>query len=138
MQPQKQVNAFNVVVAAFLKIFWSLPSSLYVREASLCGGNFMENYYSGPNKQLNRVQQIQRGKSCWKAFQLFPTSKILIGKSQQFLTSHSSLLGYSGSRIRPMIQYLSIWTIVSPRPSTHEFWTFTPTFNVHNFFFKYT
>ena len=49
-------NAFNVVVAAFLKIFWSLPSSPCVREASLRSGNFVENYYNGPSKQLNRVQ----------------------------------------------------------------------------------
>ena len=53
---RSRYNTFNVVVAAFLKIFWSISSFLYVHEASLCGGNFMENYYSGLNKQLNRIQ----------------------------------------------------------------------------------
>ena len=124
---KSKYNAFNVIVAAFLQIFWSLPSSLYVREASLRDGNFVENYYSGPNKQLNRVQYIRGGISPRKASRLFPTPKILVGKSQQFLTSHSSLLGNSGSRIRPRIQYLLIWILASPRLSTHEFWTFAPT-----------
>ena len=124
---KSRYNAFNVVVAAFLQMFWSLLSSLYVCEASLRGGNFVGNYYNGPNKQLNRVQQIRGGISPRKASRLFPAPKILVCKSQQFLTSHSSLLGHSGSRIRPRIQHLSIWTPASPRPSTHEFWTFALT-----------
>ena len=53
---KSRYNAFNVVVAAFPQIFWSLPSS---SEASLCGGNFVENHYNGPSKQLNRIQQIR-------------------------------------------------------------------------------
>ena len=124
---KSRYNAFNVVVAAFLQIFWSLPSSLYVRDVSLHGGNFVENYYNGPSKQLNHIQQIRRGISPRKASRLFPTPKTLVGKSQQSLTSHSYLLGNLGSRIRTRIQYLSIWTLASPRSNTHEFWTFTLT-----------
>ena len=75
---KSRYNAFNVVVATFLQIFWSLPSSLYVHEASLRGGNFVENYYSGSNKQLNRVQQIRGGISPRKVSRLFPTPKILV------------------------------------------------------------
>ena len=133
---KSRYNAFNVVVAVFLQIFWSLPSSLYVHEAFLCGGNFVENYYNGPSKQLNRVQQIRGGISPRKASRLFPTSKTLVDKSQQFLTFHSSLLRHSGSRIRPRIQYSSIWTLASPRPSTHEFWTFAPKIAPQNFGFS--
>ena len=132
---KSRYNAFNVVIAAFVQIFWSLPSSLYLRDASLRGGNFMENYYSGLNKQLNRVQYIQGEISPRKTSWLFPTPKILVGKFQQFLTSHSSLLGNSGSQIRPRIQHLSIWTLTSPRPITHEFWIFTPTIAPQNFGF---
>ena len=40
----------------------------------------MENYYSGSNKQLNRVQYIQGEISPRKASWLFPTPKILVGK----------------------------------------------------------
>ena len=47
---KSRYNAFNVVVTAFLQIFWSLPFSLCVREASLRGGNFVENYYNGLSK----------------------------------------------------------------------------------------
>ena len=75
----------------------------------------MEIYYNGPSKQLNRVQYIGGGISPQKA---------------------SHLLGNSGFRIRTRIQYLSIWTIVSPRPSTHEFWTFAPTIAPQNFGFS--
>ena len=64
---KSRYNAFNVVVAAFLQIFGSLPFSPYVREASPCGGNFVENDYNGPSKQLNRVQQIRGGISPRKA-----------------------------------------------------------------------
>ena len=124
---KSRYNAFNVVVVAFLQIFWGLPSFLYVREATLRGGNFVENYYNGPSKQLNRIQYIRGGLSPRKASRLFLTPKTLVGKSQQSSTSHSYLLGISGSRIRTRIQYLSIWTLASPRPSTHEFWTFAPT-----------
>ena len=53
---KSRYNAFNVVVAAFLWIFGSLPSSPYVCEAFPCSGNFVENYYNGPSKQLNRIQ----------------------------------------------------------------------------------
>ena len=134
---KSRYNAFNVVVAAFLQIFWSLPSSLCVREASLHGGKFVENHYNGSSKQLNRIQQIQGGTSPRKASWLFPTLKILIGKSQQSSISHSYLLGNSGSWIRIKIQYLSIWTLVSPRPSTYEFWTFTPTIAAQNFGFPF-
>ena len=56
---KSRYNAFNMVIAVFLQIFWSLSSSSYVCEASLCGGNFVKNYYNGPSKQLNRVQQIR-------------------------------------------------------------------------------
>lgn len=97
-------NAFNVVVAAFLQIFWSLPSSSYVREVSLCGGNFVENYYNGPSKQLNRIQYIRGGISPRKAPRLFLTPKTLVGKSQQSSTSHSYFLEILGSRIRTRIQ----------------------------------
>ena len=55
---KSRYNAFNVVIAAFLQIFWSLPSFPYIREASLNGGNFVKNYYNDLSKQLNRVQQI--------------------------------------------------------------------------------
>ena len=127
MRPLKQVNAFNVAVVAFPQIFWSLPSSPCVLEVSLCCGNFVKNHYNGPSKQLNRIQQIRGGISPRKAFRLFPTLKILVGKFQQFSTSHSSLLEHLGSRIRPRIQYLSIWTLASSRPSTHEFQTFALT-----------
>ena len=64
---KSRYNAFNVVVATFLQIFGSLPFSPYVREASPCGGNFVENDYNGPSKQLNRVQQIRGGISPRKA-----------------------------------------------------------------------
>ena len=124
-------NAFNVVVAAFPQIFWNLPSSPCVLEVSLRGGNFVENHYNGPSKQLNHIQQIRGGISPQKASRLFPTPKILVGKSQQSSISHSYLLGNSGSRIRIKIQYLSIWTLVNPRPSTYEFWTFAPTINLN-------
>ena len=124
---KSRYNVFNVMVVVFLQIFWSLPSSLYVCEVSLCGGNFVENYYRGTNKKLNRIQYIRGGISPRKASWLFPTPKILVDKSQQFFISNSSLLGNLGSRIRPRIQYLSIWTLASPIPSTHEFWTFVPT-----------
>ena len=53
---KSRYNIFNVAVATFLYIFWSLPSSSCVRRVSLRGGNFVENYYNGPSKQLNRVQ----------------------------------------------------------------------------------
>ena len=53
---KSRYNAFNVEVTAFLKIFWSLPSSQCVCEAFLCGENFVENHYNGPSKQLNRIQ----------------------------------------------------------------------------------
>ena len=99
---------------------------MFVGHLGVCG-NFVENYYNGPSKQLNRVQYIRGGISPWKAFRLFPTPKTLVGKSQQSLTSHSYLLGNLGSWIRTRIQYLSIWTLASPRPSTYEFWTFAPT-----------
>ena len=135
---KSRYSAFNVVIAAFLQIFQRLPSSLYVREAFLRDRNFVENYYSGPNKQLNRVQYIRGEISSQKASWLFPTPKILVGKSQQFLTSHSFLLRNSGSRIRPRIQYLSIWILASPRPSTHEFWTFAPTNLIVVFNFRST
>ena len=46
------------------------------------------------------------------------------------------LIGNSGSWIRIMIQYLSIWTLVSPRPNTYEFWTFAPTIAPQNFGFS--
>ena len=51
-------NAFNVEVAAFLQIFWSLPSSQCVCEVFLYGGNFVEYHYNGLSKQLNSIQQI--------------------------------------------------------------------------------
>ena len=79
---KSRYNAFNVVVAVFLQIFWSLPSFLYVCGASLHGGNFVENYYNGLSKQLNRVQYIRGGISHRKASQLFPTPKTLVSKSQ--------------------------------------------------------
>ena len=44
---KSRYNAFNMVVAAFLQIFWSLPSSSCVHEASLHDGNFVGNYYNG-------------------------------------------------------------------------------------------
>ena len=78
---KSRYNAFNVVLVAFLQIFWSLPSSLNVRGVSLRGGNFVENYYNGPSKQLNRVQNIRGGISPRKASRLFLTPKTLIGKS---------------------------------------------------------
>ena len=53
---KSRYNAFNVVITAFLQIFWSLPSSQCVCEASLLGGNFMENHYNGLSKKLNRIQ----------------------------------------------------------------------------------
>ena len=53
---KNRYNAFNVEVAAFLQIFWTLPSSQCVYEAFLRGENFMENHYNGPSKQLNRIQ----------------------------------------------------------------------------------
>ena len=124
---KSRYSVFNVVVVAFLQIFWSLPSFPCVREESLHGGNFVENYYNGPSKQLNRVQQIRGEISTRKVSRLFPTLKILVGKSQQSSISHSYLLGNSGSRIKTRIQYLSVWTLVSPRASTYEFWTFAPT-----------
>ena len=127
---KSRYNAFNVAVAVFLQIFWSLPSSLYVREVSLCGGNFVENYYNGPSKQLNRIQYIRGGIFPRKTSWLFLTPKTLVGKSQQSSSSHSYLLGISSSRIRTRIQYLSIWTLASLRPSTPEFWTFAPTKNM--------
>ena len=68
--------------------------------------------------------------------QLFPTPKILVGKSQQSSISHSYLLENSGSQIRIKIQYLSIWTLVSLRPNTYEFWTFAPTIAPQNFGFS--
>ena len=122
---KSRYNAFNMVVAVFLQIFWSLPSSPYVREASLRGGNFMENYYK--SKQLNCIQQIRGKISPRKASRLFLTPKTLVSKFQQSSTSYSYLLRISGSRIRTRIQYLSIWILASPRLSTHEFWTFAPT-----------
>ena len=79
---KSRYNAFNVVVAAFLQIFWSLPSSPCVLEASFRGGNFVENYYNDPSKQWNHVQQIQGGISPQKVSRLFPTPKVLVGKSQ--------------------------------------------------------
>ena len=133
---KSRYNAFNVVVGSFLQIFWSLPSSPCVREASLCGGNIVENHHNSPSKRLNHIQQIRGGISPRKAFRLYPTPKILVGKSQQSSISHSYLLGSSGSRIRIEIQYLSIWTLVSPRPSTYEFWTFAPTITPQNFGFS--
>ena len=81
-------NAFNVEVAAFLQIFWSLPSSQCVCEVFLRDGNFVEYHYNGPSKQLNHIQQIRGGISPWKAFLLFPISKILVAKSQQSLISY--------------------------------------------------
>ena len=126
---KSRYNTFNVVVAAFLQIFWNLPFSPCVREASLRGRNFVENYYNGSSKQLNRVQQIRGEISPQKAFRLFPTPKILVDKSQQFSISYSYLLRNSGSRIRIRIQYLSIQTLVSPRLSTYEFWTFFRTYS---------
>ena len=45
-------NAFNVEVATFLQIFWSLPSSQCVCEVFLRGGNFVEYYYNGSSKQF--------------------------------------------------------------------------------------
>ena len=53
---KSRYNAFNVVVAAFLQIFRSLPFSQCVCEVSLHGENFVENHYNGPSKQLNRIQ----------------------------------------------------------------------------------
>ena len=53
---KSRYNAFNVVVVAFLYIFWSLPSSPCIREAFLRGENFVGNHYNGPSKQLNRIQ----------------------------------------------------------------------------------
>ena len=49
---KSRYNAFNVVVAAFLQIFRSLPSSWCVCEVSLHGENFVENHYNGPSKRL--------------------------------------------------------------------------------------
>ena len=109
---------------------------LLPREAFLHGGNFVKNHYNGPSKQLNRIQQIRGGISPQKASRLFPTPKILVGKSQQSSISHSYLLGNSGSWIRIKIQYLSIWTLVSPRPSMYEFWTFALTIALQNFGFS--
>ena len=43
-------SAFNVKVAAFLLIFWSLPFSQCICEMFLRGGNFMEHPYNGPSK----------------------------------------------------------------------------------------
>ena len=133
---KSRYNAFNVMVIAFLQIFWSLPSPQCVCEVSLRGGKFVKNRYNDPSKQLNHIQQIRGGISPRKASRLFPTPKILVGKSQQSLISHSYLLGNSGSRIKIRIQYLSIWTLVSPRPSTYEFWTSAPTIAPQNFSFS--
>ena len=46
------------------------------------------------------------------------------------------LLGNSGLWIRIRIQYLSIWTLISPRPNTHEFWTSDPIIASQNFDFS--
>ena len=77
---KSKYNAFNVVVAVFSQIFWSLPSSPCVCEVCLRGGNFVENRYNGPSKQSNRIQQIRGRISPQKASRLFPTPKILVGK----------------------------------------------------------
>ena len=53
---KSRYNAFNVEVATFLYIFWNLPSSQCVCEAFFCGGNFVEDHYNDPNKQLNCIQ----------------------------------------------------------------------------------
>ena len=62
-------------------MFWSLPCFPYVCEVSLRGGNFVENYYNGPSKQLNRIQDIRGEISPRKALRLFLMPKTLVGKS---------------------------------------------------------
>ena len=92
-------SAFNVEVAVFEQIFWSLPSSQCICETFLHGGNFVEHPYNGPSKQLYRIQQIRGGVSPWKALLLLPRPKILAGKSWQplisyFISSASQVCGY--------------------------------------------
>ena len=61
-------------------MFWSLPCFPYVCEVSLRGENFVENYYNGASKQLNRIQYIRGGISPRKALRLFLMPKTLVGK----------------------------------------------------------
>ena len=43
-------SAFNMEVADFLQIVWSLPFSQCIFKMFLRGGNFMERPYNGPSK----------------------------------------------------------------------------------------
>ena len=114
-------NAFNVEIAAFPQIFWSLPSSQGACEVFLRGRNFLQYHYISPSKRFEPYSIDLRRNISSKSFLVISHAQNFSGQTLVIFNLLVYLLGNSGLRIRIRIQYLSIWTFISPRPNTHEF-----------------
>ena len=101
-------SAFNVKVAAFPQIFWSLPSSQGACEVFLRGRNFMQYHYIGPSKQFEPYSIDPRRNISSKSFLVISHAQNFSGQTLVIFNLLVYLLGNSSLRIRIIIQYLSI------------------------------
>ena len=129
-------SAFNVEVAAFPQIFWSLPSSQGACEVFLRGRNFVQYHYIGLNKQFEPYSIDPRRNISSESFLVISHAQNFSGQTLVIFNLLVYLLGNSGLWIRIRIQYLLIQALTSPRPNMHEFWTFAPTIAPQNFDFS--
>ena len=101
-------SAFNVKVAAFPQIFWSLPSSQGACEVFLRSRNFVQYHYIGPSKQFEPYSIDPRRNISSKSFLVISHAQNFSGQTLVIFNLLVYLLGNSGLRIRIIIQYLSI------------------------------
>ena len=116
-------NAFNVEVAAFPQIFQNLPSSQGGCEVFLRGRNFLQYHYIGPSRQFEPYSIDPRRNISLDSFPVISHARNSSGQTLAIFNLLVYLLGNSGLWIRIRIQYLLIWTLTSPRPNMHKFWT---------------
>ena len=129
-------SAFNVEVAVFPQIFWSLPSSQGACEVFLHGRNFMQYHYISPSKQFEPYSIYPRRNISSESFLVISYVQNFSGQTLVIFNPLVYLLCNSGLWIRIRIQYLSIWALISPWPNMHEFWTSAPTIAPQNFDFS--
>ena len=120
-------NAFNVEIAAFPQIFWSLPSSQGACEVFLHGRNFMQYPYIGSSKQFEPSSIDSRRNISSESFLVISHAQNFSGQTLVIFNLLVYLLDKSSLWIRTRIRYLSIWALTCSRPNMHEFWTSAPT-----------